>query len=261
MNGMVTFKPVGRLGNFLFETASAMAYAWDNGMEFHVPAQARDAFWHPVYLAHLRNPKFDPSLESVEVSEKTFRWHQREFREEWRRKNVVLDGYWQNEKYFWAGRDVVLKRFRYPWAPARGFVSVHVRRGDYLTIKRGSMLKHPPVTPDWIRRQMAKFPGAQFQFFSDDMDWCKKEFEDDAGCNFAPGFVLTGTEQMSPEEQDMVHMSCCEHHIGSASTFSWWGSWLDRGRGRHIFPMHWITPGWSQDDFSDVIPKRWERAK
>jgi len=258
---MVTFDPVGRLGNFLFEAASAISYGLDHGLEVHIPSETRDPKWHPVYLPHLRNPNFRPDLSAVVVEEKTFRWHEREFKEEWREKNIFLRGYWQNEKYFDCYRQKVLDSFRYPWARVAGLVSVHVRRGDYLYVKRGSMLKHPPVSPEWYREQMDKFPNSDFLFFSDDLVWCKNEFGKDRGCHFLSSFKVSGSEDLTSEEKDLVNMSSCEHHICSASTFSWWAAWLDRGENqRIIFPTQWITPGWSKDDFSDVVPKRWEKA-
>lgn len=265
--GMVTFKPVGRLGNFLFEAASALVYGWDHNMEVHIPEQTRDAYWHPIYLPHLRNPRFDPMLPCVNVVERTFRHHGREFREEWKSGNIFLQGYWQNEKYFAQARNFILKRFHYPWVGLCGFVSVHVRRGDYLKINKTLpggevILKHPPVTPAWYRAQMAKFPGATFQFYSDDIAWCSEEFGFDPNCNFAPSFQMEGSEIYTPEERDLMHMACCEHHICSASTFSWWGAWLNRNfNKRVIFPQHWINPQWGDDDFSDVVPAHWERTE
>lgn len=268
---MVTFTPCGRLGNFLFEAASAMAYAWDHGLQFTVPTQTNDPYWSPIYLTHLQDPSFDPSLPTVKVVEKQFPWHEREFREEWRHgHNIVLEGFWQSEKYFKKYRDRIIKAFGYPWTPTKNTVSVHVRRGDYLTITRGQpmggrLLKHPEVTPDWYRRQMAKFPGAKFYFFSDDIEWCKREFSSDPNCLFTTEDWVGWSEftsQNTPEERDIIGISCCTNHINSASTFAWWGSWLGHNPSKRvIFPKHWITPGWDKIDYSEVVPESWERAQ
>lgn len=262
MKSVVTFDPVGRLGNFLFEAASCMAYAWDHGLDFQLPDKTRDPYWHPIYLQHLAGP-VDGNRPKVVVAEKQFTYHQREFRPEWKENFVIyLQGYWQNEKYFAKYRERILRQFRYPWFTAGKIVSVHVRRGDYLTIRKGAMLKHPPVTKEWYEHQMAKFPGHVFAFYSDDIEWCKKTFGDRDDVKFSARWSgPCGNFQGSPEEGDLVCMSCCEHHICSASTFSWWGAWLNRSpRKRIIMPKHWITPGWSDLDFSDVVPKEWERA-
>jgi hypothetical protein len=264
---MVTFKPVGRMGNFLFEAASAMAYALSHKQEFTIPNATNDEYWNPIYLLHLANPRYNPDLPEVVVTEKEFPFHKRPFDPAWEKYypggyNIRLDGYYQTEKYFRGFRAHILKTFNFPWIMVPGVVSVHVRRGDYLTIKKvvagREMLKHPPVPKQWIEEQMAKFPNYKFAFFSDDIAWCQKEFGARADC------VFNWTAQDIPAtriEQDLIAMSWCEHHICSASTFSWWGAWLNRSpKKRVIMPTHWITPGWAALDCRDVVPPEWERA-
>jgi hypothetical protein len=165
---MVTFKPVGRMGNFLFEAASAMAYALSHKQEFTIPNATNDEYWNPIYLLHLANPRYNPDLPEVVVTEKEFPFHKRPFDPAWEKYypggyNIRLDGYYQTEKYFRGFRAHILKTFNFPWIMVPGVVSVHVRRGDYLTIKKvvagREMLKHPPVPKQWIEAQMAKFPN------------------------------------------------------------------------------------------------------
>jgi hypothetical protein len=262
MKSIVTFKPVGRLGNFLFEAASAFGYAAENRIDWSVPTTTNDAYWNPIYLQHLAHHRLSVPAKAVPIREKTFAWHKREFRPEWATGHlIVLEGYWQTEKYFAKYRDRLLRAFAYPWKSCAGLVSVHVRRGDYLTIKRGAMLKHPPVTGEWYRRQMAKFPGKQFVFFSDDIAWCRKEFAEDPNVQFAADLVW-GIDGYKGEEVDLVAGSWCEHQICSASTFSWWQAWLNQNpKKRVIMPQHWITPGWSDLDMKDIVPREWERAE
>lgn len=274
---MVTFQNVGRLGNFLFEAASAMAYSWDHGLDFTVPLKTNDEYWNPLYLQHLQNPSFDESLPAVTVFEKHFPFHERPFEGEvWRRSypngfNVILNGFWQTERYFKKYRDRIIKAFGFLWVPERGTVSVHVRRGDYLTIRKrlpvgGVIYKHPLVTKDWYQRQMAKFPGARFDFFSDDIGWCKREFGNTPNCFFISETNKAASEfgslMWTAEELDLIEMSCCEHHICSASTFAFWGAWLNQNPNKRvIFPKHWITPGWDKIDYSGIVLPEWERAK
>lgn len=262
MKSVVTFEPVGRLGNFLFEAASCVAYAWDHGLDFALPSRTRDPVWHPTYLRHLAKP-VDQNLKRITVIERQFPHHVREFRPEWKENKLIfLSGYWQNEKYFAAYRDRLLSLFGYPWKHEKGFVSVHVRRGDYLTIKRGNMLKHPPVPKEWYEAQMAKFLGFSFAFYSDDIQWCQRTFGHLPNTKFGgdrPSLGL-GHSGRSPEEVDLISMSCCAHHICSASTYSWWGAWMNQNPEKQvIMPKLWITPGWSKLDFSEVVPKEWQR--
>lgn len=257
---MVTFKPVGRLGNFLFEAASALAYSYEHNIECHIPTTTNDAFWNPTYLGHLANPRFNPELPQIVIKEQCFTHHYRQFNPDWDDgHNILLDGYWQTEKYFKHFRERILDAFAFPWEPLPKVVSVHVRRGDYLKIKRGGMLKHPPVTDAWYQAQMRKFPGHQFVFFSDDMEYCQRTFGHLPGVMM--GVIHAFKQDDRPEVRDLISMSCYEHHICSASTFSWWGAWLNRNPNKRvIMPKHWITPEWSNLDCSDVVPANWERC-
>lgn len=269
---MVTFKPVGRMGNFLFEAASSLAYAWDHNLPFTTPHTTNDPHWNPLYLRHLKNEAYDPKLDTVEIREASFCYHPRPFKPEWKDgHNILFNGYWQTEKYFAKYRQRIIETFGFPWSPTRDTVSVHVRRGDYLTIKRNGMFKHPPVPKEWLEAQMAKFPGATFFFFSDDIGWCNEQFGKRRDVVLNSKLLLFSDESLfqigkrfegvSDIELDLWAMSCCEHHICSASTFSWWGAWLNRNaRKRVLMPKHWITPGWCNLDFSDVVPKEWERV-
>lgn len=249
MSGCITFVNVGRLGNNLFQCAAALAYSFENKMEFSAASTPRPG--SPVYLQHLVNPRFNPSLPQIMIKEQAFCWQPLPFKESWRNHNIVLNGYWQSEKYFMHYSGRVIEAFGFKWELKPGLVSVHIRRGDYLTIKRNGMFKHPPVSKEWYERAMAKFPGLRFKFYSDDMPYCKEQWGWRTDCTFSDG---------ADELFDLVDGSCAQHHIGSASTFSWWQCWLGRNLDKKvIFPNHWLTPGWDNLDFSDVVPKEWEK--
>ncbi len=236
----------GRMGNFLFQTATAMAYAWDHELDFTVPTTTNDRKWNPIYLQHLANPNYDPNRPLKEIIEKRHTYQSLPFRPEWRGANIQLRGWWQTEKYFKAYRKQIITAFGYPWKPWKGMVSVHVRRGDYLTLKE----KHPVVTTEWYLAAMKLFPKAHFTFYSDEPLWCKQTFGGTPNVHISMG---------QSEEQDLISMSECEHHICSASTFSWWGAWLNQNPNKRvIMPKNWFQPG-RPEDTSDIVPAEWER--
>lgn len=233
------------MGNFLFQAAATIGYAKQHGLDFTVPVKPTDRRY-PVYLPHLVNANYDPSFPTVTLKEKVFHHHEIEFREEWRHgHNIVLDGYWQSEKYFKEIRDDILKLFAFRWSSKPGVVSVHVRRGDYLRWRE----KHPPVGAEWIQRAMDGFQGYRFRFFSDDIPWCKKMFGHQKHCSFSEG---------QNEISDLEEMSSCEHHVCSASTYSWWGAYLDRNVFKKVvIPRLWFVPGWNNVDPKDIVPSEW----
>lgn len=238
----------GRLGNFLFQVATAIGYATKHNIQFTVPNTTHDAKWAPIYLQHLVNPGWDASLPEVKIVEKGHEFQHIPFKEEWRGKNILLDGYWQTEKYFSHCRQRIIDEFGLGWCLNKGTVSVHIRRGDYLALRN----KHPFITEEWVREQMVKFPGFRFVFFSDDIEWCKKTYADVDGVMFSEG---------RNEIEDIKEMSCCEHHICSASTFSWWASWLNQNPSKRIImPKLWFMPGHGRLNVKDIVPASWERA-
>jgi hypothetical protein len=235
----------GRMGNFLFQAACGMAYAWRHGLEWTLPNETQNRIHNPLYLQHLVRP-FDPRLPQILLKEMSHGYQVLPFANDFRKKNVLLKGYWQSEKYFEEYRKQILTTFGFPWTPCDG-VSVHVRRGDYLSLTR----KHPAVPKEWIETAMRLFPGKCFHFFSDDLPWCRAAFGQRDDVQFSLG---------KNETEDLVMMSGCEHHICSASTFSWWGAWLNQNPNKRvIMPKNWFVPGFGGHDTRDIIPKGWER--
>lgn len=244
---MVGCRTYGRMGNFLFQAAACIGYSIKHGVEFSLPNITNDKFWNPLYLQHLVNSKWEQGREDILINEIGFPYHEIEFKEDWKDKQVVLNGYWQTEKYFKEYRSEILYLFGYPYEKKEKTVGVHVRRGDYLHLTQ----KHPPVTKEWYENAMKMFVGFKFNFFSDDIKWCIDNFSSRGDCEFSSN---------ATEEQDMIEGACCEHNIISASTFGWWQAWLNRNDGKKIvLPRLWFTPGWDGIDTSDIVPENWIR--
>lgn len=240
---MVFAKNYGRMGNVLFQNACAIAYSKRHGIEFTVQTTTNDPFWNPLYLQDLVNPKYNPYLDIVQIDQNLQEgFKEIPFEENWRSKNIVLNGYWQSIKYFEDYFDEVINTFAYPWKLKRDVVSIHIRRGDYLQYPD----KHPPVPIEWIEKAMKEFPGKLFMFFSDDIQYCIEHFGYRDNCTFSIG---------KNEEQDLVEMSCCEHHICSSSTFSLWAYFLNRNPNKKaIFPKLWFMPGWDNWVVENILP-------
>lgn len=236
-------KQYGRLGNNLFQKAAAIGYAIKNGIEY--------SLLNPIAFASLYSPT------TLNIREKQHSYADLHYETGWR--NVMLDGYWQSEKYFAHCREEVLKAFGYKWDPRFGWCSIHVRRGDYLKYPD----KHPVVTEDYMEiaiDQMVKRTGVRnFMVFSDDIPFCKEwmdaDFYDDCHFEFSEGRT---------EQEDLELMSGCEHNIISNSTFSWWGAWLSQNPDKVVISPskdNWFGPGNAHLDTSDLIPDSWIQIK
>lgn len=239
---MVSIRRAGRLGNELFQIAAAIGYAAKHGIEWSMPRSTNDAVWNPIHFPDLYNPKWVEGKEDVLVNENwNMQIHYQDipFIEEWRDKQIVLNGYYQSHKYFDHCRDAVLHAFGLPWELNKGVCAIHVRRGDYLLYPT----KHPVVNMIYLVQAvdaMKKIGITRFKFFSDDIPWCvtcgiNLQFPD---CEFE---YSTGKSEM----EDLVGMSSCEHQIISNSTMSWWAAELNRNpRKVCIIPseQNWFGP-------------------
>src|SRR5690242_837430 len=105
---MVGTRFYGRMGNVLFQAAHTIALALKNGQDFSFPNRTIDPYWHPLYLQHLVNPKWQQGREDVLINENGMAYQEIGWKEEWADKQVVLNGYWQTEKYFKEYRNEIL---------------------------------------------------------------------------------------------------------------------------------------------------------
>lgn len=78
-------------------------------------------------------------------------------------------------------------------------------------------------------------PDAIFVVFSDRINWCKKHFP-----ALEKTFVfIEGNDPID----DLFLMSMMKHHILANSSFSWWGAYLDKSRGKIVVaPESWMHP-------------------
>lgn len=239
---IVRAKNYGRRGNSLFQNCCAIGYALKHGLEFSVPTITTNNFWSPLYDQHLVNPKWIEGKEDIVIKEQGMPYQELPFDESWRGKQIVIDGYWQTERYFIEYRNHILDLLDYRWEMKSNTVSVHIRRTDFLELKN----KHPEVPISWYEEAMAMFPNYNFLFVSDDIEWCKDIFGNRANCFFAHVGI----------EADMVLASECEHNICSASTYGWWQMWLNRNPNKKaVFPKRWFVDGWENEDSKDILPE------
>jgi hypothetical protein len=243
---MVTFNNAGRFGNFYLEACTAIAYALKHDLDFHMPnGKGKDPFHNPVYCQHLCNQNWNPSLPEIRLWENGHQYQELPFEEDWRDKNIIIEGYRQSEKYFKDYRREILSLLEFPYEKKDGYVSVHIRRGDYLLLRQ----KHPEVTKEWYLKAIGEFFGYKYKFFSDDIYWVKREFGGMEDCEFSTNGDIVA---------DFIEMQNCEHFINSSSTFSLAAAWHSRSENKTVItPEKWFTDGWCGLDTSDIVPESW----
>jgi hypothetical protein len=182
-------------------------------------------------------------------------------------KNVYLGGYWPCERYFAHIRELLLQEFE-PVEPPdpvsremaqvmeqNESVSLHVRRGDYVTDPQFHR-RHGLCPLDYYHQAIARLTSTvrrpEFFVFSDDIPWVREHLVMD----WPVTYVTHNGE--ARDYEDMRLMSRCKHHIIANSTFSWWGAWLCRHPGKMVLaPRRWLND--PTIDTRDRVPDSWQR--
>lgn len=258
----------GRLGNNMFQLASAASYAQKCGVAWK--AYVTDDYWCPQpdncwlpqyvirYKKNLfRNVEFVSDLPEyrVQISECDLR------KETCPNIDVELLG-----RYFFCFEDEIAQqlfaidhdteeyiRKKYPFLfdTQQIWVSITVRRGDYLE----HMTEYNLCSISYYKRSMkemlCRYPNAHFLVISDDIDWCKKYFPKNQNIYFIDD---------ENEVVDLYLAAKCSHNILSNSTFALWGGVINTNKDKVvILPKPWHGPALSYLDEKIYIriPSDW----
>jgi hypothetical protein len=114
-------------------------------------------------------------------------------------------------------------------------LSVHIRRGDYLTVFGEHSVLSGEYYEAAMMRMRARFPHCTFFIFSDDAAYAREWVADRVGC------VIVDHNDAATAHEDLWLMSMCRHHIIANSTFSWWGAWLNPRTDKCVTaPSEWL---------------------
>jgi len=247
-----SFTAAGRCGNFMFEMATALAYALKHNLDFTVPLHTSNPKWSPIYLTHLQDHSYNPTLHTINLWEGCHEYKPIEFKEEWRNYNIIVEGYRQSEKYFSEYRSELLYAFDIPYKQVDK-CSIHARYGDYLTVQNQGKFKHVVVDEPYLLASMKLITErtgiTTFKVFSDDIPLFRKKHGHLADFEYS-----NNTDEWS----DLVEMSWCSHQINSSSTFSWWSAWLNRNPDKIIITQkEWFNGNWMNLNTNDIVPDSW----
>lgn len=182
--------------------------------------------------------------------------------------HVFLDGYWQSERFFPQLRTTLQQCFQpaddvSPTTRAiankmaqGSSVSLHVRRGDYVTSEHTNSV-HGICSQEYYQSCIDQLQGSTESMhvfvFSDDPRWCQQNLV--LGCPVT--YVTHNGAQRAHE--DIWLMTQCRHHVVANSSFSWWGAWLRTDDTGMVFaPQPWFRS--EQLDTSSVVPAAWRRV-
>lgn len=182
--------------------------------------------------------------------------------------NVYLLGYWQSEKYFLTISQLLRKEFQLKRelikdeknicnmiSKEKNSVSLHVRRGDYITDLNANKyhgvcsLQYYEDAVEYLKKRIGNL---KLFVFSDDLKWVKENLKLEASMEFV------NYENIDDGQGEMYLMSVCDHHIIANSSFSWWGAWLNcRANKIVIAPKQWMNI--SKEEYESILPDAWIR--
>ena len=181
--------------------------------------------------------------------------------------NVYLEGFWHSEKYFKDIENVIRQEFTIRDEPdalnkemankimACEPVSIHIRRGDYVSDKKTNEF-HGTCSLEYYNDAIGiitkEIKAPHFFVFSDDPVWV----QDNLKLKFSTTYLVYNGAEKAYE--DLRLMSLCKHHIIANSSFSWWGAWLSGNPYKIVIaPKKWFND--ETIDTSDLIPDEWFR--
>src|SRR3954452_25262306 len=169
---------------------------------------------------------------------------------------MAYGGFFQSERYFADYEDDVRRMFRvrdehrrefeHRFPGLRPYVCVHVRRADYLETRGWALptqfyLDALAAVPDRERYEVI--------VVSDDADAVRDELRE----------IPEARVEANPAIIDFQLMTNADVLITSASSFSWWGGWLNES-GLVLAPRHWVGFEKGVEIPRDVIPERWTQV-
>lgn len=265
----------GGLGNQLFMVAATVAHGLRHGRAPRFLAAERygdrPAYWTTMFrnISHWAVPALpapsaahtEPSFNHTEIPAAA----------------DALVGYFQSEKYFkdhWGSicrqlgvaglQRELLARLGAAWAGAGPRVSLHIRIGDYAA----QADRHPVLAPEYYRRALAELaarvPGAAtVYYFYERPDRAAAQLRVDPLREAHPTyrFVSAPDTWALADWEELLLMSCCDHHIVANSSFSWWGAYFNSSPDQVVCRPSVLTGPALPLDTADYSPPEWTRIE
>jgi hypothetical protein len=259
---MISCNLCGGLGNQMFQIAATYALALRNNdisifdfdkcrtpMQGNPSNKYRDNIFRDVNVG-----KFEPKFyyEELKFSFDEIPYH----------KYMLLNGYFQSEKYFIDFKDDIKRIFVIDdndkklirdilpifKTSNKPITSVNIRRGDYLKNQN----YHNICPYEYFKKSIDLIGDSYFIFISDDLNWVKENFKNNDNYFFP---------NLKSDILDLSIMTMCNNNIISNSSFGWWGAYLnDTKNSLKIAPGQWFGEK-GPSDTNDIIPNNWIKLK
>jgi hypothetical protein len=181
-----------------------------------------------------------------------------------KKKNLYLDGHWQDERYFLNYRNEIINLYHFESLKnlkeninfikkisSSSSICVNVRRTDFINNP-----EHNVVDIEYYKKAINRFKklkgdDLKLFIFSDDLDWCKENFS-----FFKKTYFVEHNYAGRKFYNYLYLMTNFENFIIPNSSFAWWGAWLSQKKNKTIIaPKKWS--GLIAENMYDVVPEDW----
>ena len=250
---------MGGLGNQMFQIAHAIC----QGLKNNVVSKFRPSSYTPMlgnqptkYLDNIfRNITFTENITNTVRIESGF--HYIPINPLWE-TSIEFFGYFQSNKNFLGYDEQIMELFqpteefiekikkKYPEINNQKTLSLHIRRGDYLTISHVL----PIIDKSYIDESIKQNGEYDTLFiFSNDKEWVKQNL------SYNNQIIVSGLE----DYEELWLISLCKNNIMSNSSFSWWGSFLNKNENKKTFvPNVWFGPS-GESNYQDIYLDSWKQ--
>ncbi|TMK39887.1 MAG: alpha-1,2-fucosyltransferase [Actinobacteria bacterium] len=170
------------------------------------------------------------------------------------RDGARYTGFYQSERYFVGYEDEVKQMFTVRAEHRAEFTRRYGDRGPYacVHVRRRDYLETPWALPASFYYDAlgtdAEITGMPVIVVSDDPGAVRGELGDIDDVQF----------ESNPAIIDLQLLMHADVVVASASSFSWWGAWLNRKPDcRVLVPQHWLGFAKGEEEPRGVLPERW----
>lgn len=244
---MIIPRLYGRAGNQAFMIACAIAHAKKMQVNWAIPRVTNDMRVWPNFFLHTV-PRANITMYSTRHTYDEPRHCYDPLPE---LHDVTINGFFQSEKYFTYAKYEIGNALKFH-CKKEDYIAIHVRRGDYVT---EYINKHPPLPTGYYNDAIIYMNEVHqydnFRVYSDDIEWCKREFTGRCGWNMS-------YSNIKDPLTDMRDMYNAAGFIISNSTFSLFPALLRLDNPITIAPAEhrWYGPENAHLETCDLMPER-----
>ena len=236
---IIVHSSVGRLGNTLFEFASAYGLSLKHSCRLYLgPRMIQEVSqYFDINVTDLLTEFQLKNISSIKQIDNHCTYFP-ELLQPNKSQHVELTGYWQAQKHFVSETESIRAQLRFRKGilePVKNFlqanvsdnisqlVGVHIRRGDYVGQRNISSDQFIFDAMNYFQR---KYNRTKFIFVSDDKKYCREKFSERNNTYFTPDSFDAA--------QDMALLTLCHHVIITVGTYGWWGAYLLQNKNGEV---------------------------